>query len=387
MRTSISYKQRRAMSEARSGSDSGGLSRRSFITRTAMGLFGLSLTRCGYQEITPLTAGLELPFLTPLGEHYMKNGAEGSLPGWRPPNLDPDTWSMAIDGMVQTPLTVTLADIEAEGAAFIEVLKTMQCVVDSNTAQGLVGTAMWGGIPLRIFLDRAGIDFDRAKRLHFFGADGFTNNLPLHKIYDANYSAGVPEVLVVTHMNGLPLERDHGAPVRIIVPDGFGYASVKWVERITVTDDESAFGTYQDTGFVDDSQSPVFGKITGPTDNLTVQAGPVTINGFAVSGVAAIDRVEISIDNGPWTEAYIASAAEVVADSPAVAGAIQFTDATFSYPFRGVWVLWSFAWQATPGRHTIRARAIDAAGNAQPDTDLSISDGINAVATIRVTAG
>lgn len=386
MRSSISYKQRRAMRAAETAA--AGVNRRSFITRTAMGLFGLSLVRCGYQEITPLTAGLELPFLTPLGEHYMKNGAEGSLPGWRPPNLDPATWSMNIDGMVQTPLTVTLADIQAESAEFIEVLKTMQCVVDSNTAQGLVGTAMWGGIPLRIFLDRAGIDFDRAKRLHFIGADGFTNNLPLHKIYDAAYAEGVPEVLLVTHMNGLPLERDHGAPVRIIVPDGFGYASVKWVEQITVTDDESAFGTYQDTGFVDDSQSPVFGKITGPTDNLTVQAGPVTINGFAVSGVAAIDRVEISIDNGPWVPAHIASAAEVLSDSPDVAGAIQFADsATFTYPFRGVWVLWSFAWQATPGRHSIRARAVDAAGNAQPDSDLEISDGINAVATIRVTAG
>jgi DMSO/TMAO reductase YedYZ molybdopterin-dependent catalytic subunit len=364
-----------------------GLDRRTFLRRTAMGVLGLSLARCGYQEVTPLTAGLQLPFLTPLGEHYMKNGAEGSLPGWRTPRIDPSTWSMQIEGMVQTPQTVTLADIEAEGAEFIQVLKTMQCVVDSNTAQGLVGTAMWGGVPLRIFLDRAGIDFDRARRLHMYGADGFTNNLPLNKIYDGVYTEGVPEVLLVTHMNGQPLEQDHGAPVRIIVPDGFGYASVKWVERIVVTDDESAFGTYQDTGFVDDSQSPVFGKITGPTDNLTVAAGAVTINGFAVSGVAAIDRVEISIDDGPWIPADLATASEALGDSPAVADAIQFADPAYSYPFRGVWVLWRFVWQAAPGRHTIRARAIDAAGNAQPASDLEISDGINAVATIRVTAG
>ena len=363
------------------------VNRRTFLQRTAMGLFGLSLARCGYQEVQPLLSGVELPFLTPLGTHYMKNGAEGSIPGWRTPNLNRDTWSMNIDGLVDTPLTLTYADIEAEADQAIDVLKTMQCVVDSNTAQGLVGTAMWRGVPLRIFLDRAGIQLDQAKRLHFFGADGFTNNLPLHKIYDAAYNDGVPETLVVTHMNGELLERDHGAPVRIIVPDGFGYASVKWVERITATVDESAFGTYQDTGFVDDSQSPVFGKITAPTDNLSVPAGPLTINGFSVSGFGGIDRVDISIDGGPWVPAQIASAAEVLTAAPEVGAAIQFADPTYQYPFRGVWVLWSLSWEATPGRHTIRARATDSTGTAQPERDLEISDGINANASIRVTVG
>lgn len=357
------------------------LTRRAFLGRTAVGLFGLSLVRCAMHEVQPLTAGVAVPFLTPVGEHYVKNGAEGSVAGWKMPSLAPEAWSLAIDGLVEAPLTLGLADLEAMPA--IEVVKTMQCVVDSNSAQGLVGTALWRGVPLRPLLERAGVDRGRARRLHLFGADGFRNNLPLDRVFAVE--AGIVEPLLVTHMNGAPLLRRHGAPVRLLVHDGYGFANVKWLERIEATDDDRPFGTYQDTGFTDELRSPVSSRFTAPTDNLTVAAGTVVCHGFAMSGGAGIERVELRIDGGPWQEATLVSPDDVLASDSALAGAAQFNDpARFEWPFRAVWVLWSFAWEATPGRHEIEVRATDREGARQPDRDRDISDGTNAVAAIRV---
>ncbi|MCB9523180.1 MAG: molybdopterin-dependent oxidoreductase [Myxococcales bacterium] len=361
------------------------LSRRTFLGQTAVGLLGLSLARCAKHEITPLTGGLALPFLTPVGEHYVKNGAEGSIAGWREPDLAAEAWSLTLDGLVDTPLTVTLADLQALDGQAVSVLKTMQCVVDSGTAQGLVGTALWRGIPLRLLLDRAGADRVNGKRIHVFGADGFTNNLPLGRIYDPAALEGLVGPLLVTHMNGAPLTRRHGAPVRLLVPDGFGYASVKWIRRIEVTADDRPFGTYQDTGFTDESTSPVFSKITAPTDNLRVPAGTVVCHGFATSGHAGVDRVECRLNGGPWLPATLATPEDVLAGAPEVGGAAQLADpGRFGWPCRAVWALWTFAFDAEPGRYRLEVRAIDRAGNAQPERDLEISDGVNAIAAVRM---
>ena len=359
------------------------LHRRDFLRRSAVGVLGLALTRCGVHEVQPLVAGVSLPFLTPVGDYYVKNGAEGSIRGWQMPDLRAATWSLTIDGLVDRTVTLSFADLQA--LPTVEIVKTMQCVVDSNSAQGLVGTARWRGVPISQVLALAGVDRTRARRLHLFGADGFTNNLPLTRIYDLDPSEGVVEPLVVTEMNGAPLTREHGAPVRLIVHDGFGFSAVKWLTRFTAVADEGPFGTYQDAGFTDEHRSPVFSRITAPTDNLTVAAGRVEITGFAASGVEGIEAVEVSIDDSPWQPAALADRAAVLARHPELASTLQFTERDrFVWPYRAVWALWTFAWDASPGRHRVRVRAIDRTGTTQPDRDLEISDGVNAIASIRV---
>ncbi len=363
----------------------GPMDRRGFLWRSAVGVLGLSLARCATHEVTPLVPGVALPFLTPTAEHYSKNGAEGSLAGWSMPDIAPEAWSLDIDGLVGEPLTLTLDHLRAEGARAVEIVKTMQCVVDASAGQGLVGTARWRGVPLSVFLDRAGVDRSRAKRLHLFGADGFTNNLRLDRIYGLDPADGVVEPLLVTHMNGEPLARKHGAPVRLIVHDGFGYSAVKWLVRIEATADDAPFGTYQETGFTDEARSPVFSRVTTPTDNLSVPAGAVEITGFATSGAEGIEAVEVRVDGGPWQPATLADREAVLRSHPELAGTAQFAaPERFVWPFRAVWALWSFTWQATPGRHRIEVRAIDRTGATQPERDSDISDGVNAVAAIRV---
>ena len=361
------------------------MNRRSFLGRSAVGLIGLGTVGCAWHEVNALVPGVAVPFVTPNGRHYVKNGAEGSLSGWREPKLSADAWSLSVGGLVDREVSWTYADLQARSADAVEVLKTMQCVVDANSAEGLVSTAMWRGVPLRILLEEAGIDLARARRIRFYGADGFTNNLPVERIFDPTQHEGVAPPLLVTHMNGLPLTREHGAPVRLIVPDGFGYAAVKWLERIEVTEDDSIFGTYQDTGFTDESRSPVMSRFTAPVDNLQVASGLAVAHGYAVWGHAGIERVEVRIDGGEWFPARMASANEVLASFPEAAASLQFQDG-MQWPFRGVWALWSFEFQATPGKHTLEARSFDRLGNVQPERDLEISDGINSYASVRLRA-
>ena len=368
----------------------GTFSRRDFIRLaggTAIGISFVGLAGCEFNSVEPITLGREVPFLTPVDEFYYKNGADISIPNWTLPSMRSEDWAMDIDGLVASPQTVRFADLEAEASARINLLKTMRCVIDSNDVQGLIGTAVWQGIPLRIFLDRAGIDMAKTRRLRLYGADGFTNNIPIERIY-GDQPTDLVEPLLVTHMNGVPLPPEHGYPVRLIIHESFGYKNVKWITRVEATDSDAPFGTYQDAAFVDDGVIRTVSRATEPLDQSQVPAGSLTIRGFAVSGTSGITGVDVSVDGGTFTPALLQDETSVLNADPLIADAVQFTDTgRFPYPLPGVWRKWEFTFQATPGTHTIRIRATDADGNVQPESDSDISDGINAFASLRITAG
>lgn len=366
------------------------LSRRTFLRRAgglAVGLSLVPLAGCEENTVTPRITGRQIPFLTPAdvdpaqGGLYVKNGAEAGIPGWSMPDLDPATWTLRIDGLVTTPLTLTRNDLEADVAQAVSVLKTLRCIEDDNTVPGLVGTALWRGIPLRLFLDRAGVDHDRTRRLRLYAADGFTNNLTLDDVY-RTFGPGDYEPLLVTHMNDAPLTRAHGAPTRLLIYDAYGYKNVKWIERIEATDSDDAFGTYQQVlGYVDDGVMRVSSKITNPLFNEGLAAGTTLITGFAVSGYGEISTVEVAIDDEPFQQARILPYDELTSQEPMLARARQALDG-IAFPFRSVWVLWEFRWDAPPGAHQIRVRARDSAGNTQEEDDFIWEDGVNPIAAV-----
>lgn len=363
--------------------------RRDFLRTTGGMVLGISfigLAGCEFNSVEPIALGRDVPFLTPVSEFYYKNGADISIRDWTLPVISQSGWQMKIDGLVATPLTVSFADLEAEAEGTINLLKTMRCVIDSNEVQGLIGTAVWRGVPLRTFLDRAGVNRAATKRLRLYGADGFTNNIPIGRIYDTQ-PADLVEPILVTHMNGHPLTPEHGAPVRLIIHESFGYKNVKWITRVEATDADTPFGTYQDAGFADDGVIRTVSRPTEPLANAQVPAGLITVRGFAVSGLSGISEVALSIDGGIFTPAALQDQESVLAADPLIAEAIQFAGAgTFPYPLQGVWRKWEYTFDATPGTHTIRIRATDQAGSAQPETDADIADGINAIPSLRITA-
>ncbi len=363
------------------------LSRRAFLQLAggaSIGFFVVNVLGCEANSVEPITTGADVDFLTAIPDFYYKNGAEGSIANWSMPVLDKASWRLKIDGLVSRTLDISYADIEAESASAVDLLKTMRCVIDSNEVQGLIGTAVWRGVPLRTFLDRAGVDMARTLRFRLYGADGFTNNVKVDRLYGTQPSDLV-EPLLVTHMNGQLLPEKHGFPVRLIMHESFGYKNVKWLTRIEATDLDDPFGTYQSTGFVDDGVMRVISRTTDPIDNLALAAGRIRCVGFAVSGAQGIEGVEVSVDGGPFLQAAIVPRSEVESANPLISTSLQSNaTTTHVYPWLGVWAKWVYEFDAVPGKHTIRFRATDRAGNAQPDRDNDISDGVNAVGSITI---
>jgi hypothetical protein len=182
---------------------------------------------------------------------------------------------------------------------------------------GAVGTAEWTGVPLRELLRRAE-PTDDALEVLFRGADrgtpkelereiAFERSLPLAAALD-------DDVLVAYAMDGAPLAPEHGAPWRLVVPGRYGVASVKWLERITISR-EPFTGFYQRTKYVIGGEP--LGRIApravivAPEDGARIEAqrhtridekrqGPscvVEILGYAWSGGGEITRVEVSMES------------------------------------------------------------------------------------------
>ena len=159
---------------------------------------------------------------------------ENSLPaslfpnGWRiytvastMPRFDPATWRLTIDGLVDRPVTLDSAQLRALPRA--EQVSDFHCVTGWS-----VKHVRWAGVRFHDLLAAAGPHAD-ATALTFTSAEKpYVDTLSLRQ-------AGLADALLAYEMNGLPLKREHGAPVRVVIPEMYGYKNVKWVERITVT--------------------------------------------------------------------------------------------------------------------------------------------------------
>ncbi|XP_053618090.1 sulfite oxidase, mitochondrial isoform X2 [Plodia interpunctella] len=193
-------------------------------------------------------------------------------------------------------------------------------------AGGAVSNAVWSGVPLRLVLQHCGVDLTdtRGKHVIFTGADmdatgvNFSTSIPLSHAVDP-----AARVLLATHMNGEPLPRDHGSPLRVIVPGAPAVRSVKWLESITIGEDESpshwhqkdyrAFNPSKTWDTADFSTAPpvyslpVTSAICDPQNGDTVEVvkGRIQLRGYAYSGGGAkILRVDITTDHGKtWLEA------------------------------------------------------------------------------------
>ena len=145
--------------------------------------------------------------------------------GWRiytvaasMPNTDPAAYRLRVDGLVDTPTTFSLADLKAMPRA--EQISDFHCVTGWS-----VENVHWAGVRIADVLARVGAA-PGVTSLRFVSAE---------RPYDDSLSldqALLPEVMLAYEMDGGPLSRPHGAPVRLVMPKMYGYKNVKWVERI-----------------------------------------------------------------------------------------------------------------------------------------------------------
>ena len=368
------------------------LDRRAFLKIGGAGLFGIAFSpllggcRTGPTEPAFTQAGFT-PFITPVNRFYLQYGGRDTIAGWQMPEIDRAAWQLKLTGELTTPMTISWSDLQAAARAGHErtILKTMRCVLDSHVrpgATGWTGNAYWTGVPLRHFLDAAGLDRANAKRLVFTGADRFSNNITLERYGLAD--RGEMDPLLVYEMNGESLTREHGGPVRLIILEGYGYKNIKWLTEVNAYLFNRPTGQYQREGFVDDGVMRVASRSENLSEPITLAQGLVEITGFAVSGAAAISRVEVSIDDAPYVAARIDPYEEVLGSTPLPSDILQLASRD-SYPFRGVWTKWRYRWQAPAGEHTVAIRATDLEGNTQPEDDIEIQDGQTGVVRYTVT--
>ncbi|MCB0189937.1 MAG: molybdopterin-dependent oxidoreductase, partial [Caldilineaceae bacterium] len=157
--------------------------------------------------------------------------------GW--PEIDADGYSLAVDGAVDNPLSFTLTELKALPKT--ELTFTLEC--SGNTGlpffHGGIGTAHWGGTPLAAVLEEAGIQDDGIEVV-FIGTDVGETTLrerTLPQSFARSMSvadAMHPDNLLVYEMNGEPLPARNGAPLRLIAPEWYGVANVKWLQRIEI---------------------------------------------------------------------------------------------------------------------------------------------------------
>lgn len=328
----------------------------------------------------PFNAGPPLDLLglsqvTPTPLFYARN--HGPVP-----EVDPATYRLRIDGMVENPLSLSLADLRHFQPR--TVIATLECAgnrrKDLNNIAPIpnevlwdteaIGTAEWTGIPLREVLKPARVQ-SGARHVAFTGMDfsekageTFGGSIPYPRALQN-------DVLLVYEMNGEPLPPIHGYPLRVVVPGYIGARSVKWLDRISLQVQPSSnyyqqhayklFPPYVDAKSVNWSKGLMLGElsvnavITNPLDGESLPAGIVVVKGFALSGGGrAIDRVDVSSDGGKtWHAAELLS-----------------QPGNRELPW--AWHFWRTRVTLSPGTHQLVARAWDTAANSQPQDPATI---------------
>ena len=243
-------------------------------------------------------------------------------------DLKKSDYRMMINGLVDTPLVFTYEDLER----FPRENHVYFCECAANTGMewagaqlngaqfthGMIHNMEYTGVPLRLLLQEAGYN-TAGKWVFVEGADASSNgrSIPMEKALD--------DVLVAFKANGEALRKEHGYPVRLVVPGWEGNMWVKWIRRIEVTNEpvESREETSKYTDTLEDGTSRKWtwamdakSVVTSPSPQapITHGKGPLVITGLAWSGNGAITRVDVSRDGGKtWETARLAKPGEKMA--------------------------------------------------------------------------
>lgn len=307
--------------------------------------------------------------ITPVGAFFIRNNGE------LPEAADENAWTLTIDGEVERPTAWTLSALRE---AFETVTETavLECAGNGRSQfspatdglqwrLGAVGCARWTGVRLADVLNHAGVKPSAVYTGHH------APDRQIGKREKAALSRGLPiakalasETLIAFAMNGEPLPRLHGGPLRIVAPGYPGSAWQKWLDRISLRtqehDGEKMRGTdyrlpiapvmpgepLDPANFAVITDMPVKSLITRPANGFMVAAGAtIEVAGFAWSGAVPVAAVELSGDGGRSWSGVALEAGE---------GPFAWRRFTGCLP------------AGEPGPFTLMARARDAAGTCQP---------------------
>ncbi|HVU87002.1 MAG TPA: molybdopterin-dependent oxidoreductase [Pirellulales bacterium] len=313
--------------------------------------------------------------------------------------LTRDTWQLEVISDPDNPVTLrkplsrekgtaidfaTLMSIAEKSA--VRFPKIMTCL---NLGCPL-GMGIWEGVPLRelIWLTKPN---DALRRVFYYGYHNddpkqiFRSSLPIGRVLEDPFD--LPPVILCYKVNGQWLSGERGGPVRIVVPEAYGFKCVKWITHVVLTNLAGANDTYANENNDIDSPLKTFAAtISAPRK---IKAGESTpLSGYAQVGIGGLSKVQFWLQPeaeelpagdpyfaaAPWTDAEILPAPKRwgggIADDRIPAGTYGFDDASGeprSWPMRLTKVHWAaLVPPLAPGKYTLRCRAVDAAGHGQP---------------------
>jgi DMSO/TMAO reductase YedYZ molybdopterin-dependent catalytic subunit len=400
------------------------LTRRYFLQAGAAGIAGLSVAPllAGATEAEPALAKAiaDLEYLTPT-DKFKFYGRGKPRPHTLPPEklrevgLVRETWQLEVvadpesDSSVENPLSKergTALDFPAlmqlaEKRA-VRFLHVMTCTNGKEPC----GMGLWEGVPLRevIWLARPTTN---VRRVFYYGYHNddpeqrFQSSLPIGRVLED--PPGEHPVILCYKLNDQWLSPQAGAPVRMMVPDAYGNKSVKWLQRIVLTNNFQANDTY--AGWNNDTESPIKTCARFIHVPSEVKPGqPVPITGVAQVGMSGLGKVQVWLSpentSPPPDDPYFTRAdwqnADLLPPPDDWGGGLaggklpptprQIDPATgipFVWPMRGTIAHWATLLEKVPpGRYEVRCRTIDANGLAQPMPRPFLKSGHNAIQSL-----
>jgi DMSO/TMAO reductase YedYZ molybdopterin-dependent catalytic subunit len=359
-------------------------------------------------------------FLTPAESFYeITRGKPYELPdeARREAGLTPQTWRLEMvpdDPPWQPTLlkacrkedqtAITLKDLEEIFQRRpVRSIKTMQCLLDAPPS-GLCSNGFWEGVALRDVLARLG-KLANVRRLFYSGhyqepKHRFVSSLSLSEALET--PPGRIPVFLAFRLNGRPLPIERGGPVRMLVPEAYGFKSIKWLNRIVLTNDYRANDSYAEHN--NDPQSPMktLARLDVHAPQSYAQGEAITLRGVAVVGISGLKRVEYWLRKDPGTRGALSAddpawavaewkEASLLPEAPAnwgegLPGGKFPKDAPFldppgerprAWPLPFSWVPWTVRLESlAPGPYEFRVRAVDLNGFAQPEPRPNNQSGI-----------
>ncbi len=193
--------------------------------------FGAELDGRLYTDLSTLAASDPV---TPTAKFYIRTRASGLLP-------EAKSWQISVDGLVRQTSRLLIADLKR--AAKQMGLHLMECAGNVRQARfGMISVGNWAGVPLTEILDNAKVK-PEATRVLISGFDRYVA-ASATSVPGASWVFTLKELrdggaFLATELNDQPLTRDHGAPVRLVVPGWYGCTCIKWVDSITFLDDKA----------------------------------------------------------------------------------------------------------------------------------------------------
>lgn len=314
--------------------------------------------------------------------------------------LTRDTWKLEVISDEEHPSRIRNPLSKADGTAFdfdalmtlakkhaVRFPKVMTCL---NIGCPL-GNGIWEGVPLRevVWMTEPASDLRRVFYHGYHNDDPsqiFRSSLPIGRVLEDPF--GLPPVILCYKLNGRWLTPERGGPVRMVVPEAYGFKSIKWLSHVFLSNIAHANDTYAEKNNDVDSPMKTFCATLSVAEN--VRAGePIAITGWAQAGISGLEKVQVWIEDkkqpwqgdryfreAPWRDASILPFPDSADELGWEDGSLeQIPSDTIGFeagkptrwPLRLTQVHWASLHPGLPaGEYTLRCRTIDENGNAQP---------------------